>query len=818
MQPSGNPYLDTYRSSASYGQAPTASQPATSAPTTKGPGGIKGWLINNAPAIGGGLGAIAGIPLDFLGGAGSIAGGAAGAAAGEQLKQNLLGNGGSLGHQLEQDAVQGGESALLGGIGKGLGAASAAAKGLYGISKAAPTVAELGADTSGAVAKSSGGIFKNLVNNAATKEAQTSYATKVNSEFGLPGTLDKGTNGTPINQVLSNLQSHRIEPTVTNMAKYGNAGYAYNDFLNNAIVPKGNPVQLSMDKVIGDAFKGQPGLGAVAAKGTQANQIASGLRNTLADSLDPQSENISGTYHPGDLIKAAQDLYSAQPQNQAEAAVYAKARASLLDAAGKEGGLNAAIEKTKLPSVQDALGNDNLQNTFGQLPGTSTVQHFVNSAGGNATLAQEMVDNVNKAGSIQDIQKAEIPHIAANDIASSAASAAGRALPEAPSGGANIFSSSGSPAGNIYAANELIRNPLVGVPVAAAKYGGGLISKQLAKLGAADASQVGPRAIPSLGNVAESTVAPTAENAASSGVASPVPTNPMSQAANVLGGTPTFKAAATGASNQLPTFAKGASLVGNAAKGTGGFAARVATAPLAHPVAAPLSVFKQYAGRNIGSLVGALAGGTPQASATPDVASTGQLGGALDQEAQSATQPAENPQYPEANMLADIQKDPKNASTYETLYKDLNASNPATALTTNQKNTISGLQAAVGSLTPYAQQLQGITNAGPAGGRVESVLGKLGLGGANAASIAALDSSRTEIATQIAKALTGSKPAASIIKSWEDTIPNVNDPVATRNAKWEQFAQRLQGELEQAQQPVGDPSQASSMLSQLGAQ
>lgn len=52
----------------------------------------KGNLFTNLlPAIGGGLGAVAGIPLDIFGGAGSIAGGAAGSSLGEALKEHLLG-------------------------------------------------------------------------------------------------------------------------------------------------------------------------------------------------------------------------------------------------------------------------------------------------------------------------------------------------------------------------------------------------------------------------------------------------------------------------------------------------------------------------------------------------------------------------------------------------------------------------------------------------------------------------------------------------------------------------------------------------------
>jgi hypothetical protein len=51
----------------------------------------KGNMFTNLlPAIGGGLGAVAGIPLDIFGGAGSIAGAAGGSALGEALKEKLL--------------------------------------------------------------------------------------------------------------------------------------------------------------------------------------------------------------------------------------------------------------------------------------------------------------------------------------------------------------------------------------------------------------------------------------------------------------------------------------------------------------------------------------------------------------------------------------------------------------------------------------------------------------------------------------------------------------------------------------------------------
>lgn len=96
-------------------KTPQKSQPK------KGPGGIKGFLINSLPAIGGGLGAVAGIPGDiFSAGASSVAGGAVGAAGGEALKQRLLGESLSP-KQIGIQAAEGGAAGAAGGLIKGTG-------------------------------------------------------------------------------------------------------------------------------------------------------------------------------------------------------------------------------------------------------------------------------------------------------------------------------------------------------------------------------------------------------------------------------------------------------------------------------------------------------------------------------------------------------------------------------------------------------------------------------------------------------------------------------------------------------------------------
>lgn len=129
------------------------SQPKVSQP--KKIGGIAGVLVNNLPAIGSGLGAVAGIPLDFLGGAGSIAGGAAGGGLGETIKRKLLGE--SLDpKQIAIQAAEGGVSSAINPL-KLLKGASGAAKSFVKVG--ANTAAE---DLTNGTEKKTGSFLKNL--------------------------------------------------------------------------------------------------------------------------------------------------------------------------------------------------------------------------------------------------------------------------------------------------------------------------------------------------------------------------------------------------------------------------------------------------------------------------------------------------------------------------------------------------------------------------------------------------------------------------------------------------------------------------------
>lgn len=117
----------------------------------KAPTGVKGFLINSLPAIGGGIGAVAGIPGDlFSAGASSVAGGAGGASLGEALKQKLSGQSISP----KQVAIQGAEGGALSSLGSLLKGGGSAAKALTQVGIKAPEAAPAATDALAQAVKS----------------------------------------------------------------------------------------------------------------------------------------------------------------------------------------------------------------------------------------------------------------------------------------------------------------------------------------------------------------------------------------------------------------------------------------------------------------------------------------------------------------------------------------------------------------------------------------------------------------------------------------------------------------------------------------
>lgn len=170
--------------------------------------------------------------------------------------------------------------------------------------------------------------------------------------------------------------------------------------------------------------------------------------------------------------------------------------------------------------------------------------------------------------------------------------------------------------------------------------------------------------------------------------------------------------------------------------------------------------------------------------------------------------------YPEQNMLYDIERDPKSASTYEALYKLLN--NDST--TTQQKTQNTAAQNVLSSLPILAQTLQqaGGARSGIVGG-IENLATKAHLiQGPTAASIADITTQRNLLAAEIAKAVTGSTVRSpEIINMYAEQLPSVSDTPAEAQKKIESLTGYI-NQIISNTQGNSSSSSGSDILSQLG--
>lgn len=137
----------------------------------------------------------------------------------------------------------------------------------------------------------------------------------------------------------------------------------------------------------------------------------------------------------------------------------------------------------------------------------------------------------------------------------------------------------------------------------------------------------------------------------------------------------------------------------------------------------------------------------------------------------------------------------KNITALTSLYNTFGKT--ADTQSTTEKNTVDSLNSALATLGTYNDQLNASGGGrGVVGGNTENILGKYGLGGSSASNVRAIESQKTDVATSIAKALTGGKPSSAQIKSWENAIPNVTDTAAVAKAKIANITASIQSKLE----------------------
>lgn len=156
-----------------------------------------------------------------------------------------------------------------------------------------------------------------------------------------------------------------------------------------------------------------------------------------------------------------------------------------------------------------------------------------------------------------------------------------------------------------------------------------------------------------------------------------------------------------------------------------------------------------------------------------------------------ATQDVESP-YPLQNLMADIQANPKQASTFMSLYKLLN---PDTGMSASQK---ASMQKAGGAINALNQLESLYSEAGGGQGRASgifsSLLGKAGVG--NTESVNAFNQIRASLAAPIARAMGESGVLTDRDREvYANMLPSINDRPEEARRKLQAVQELFQGNI-----------------------
>lgn len=366
----------------------TTPQKQTTAP--KQFGGLKGFLVRNAPAIGGIVGGIGGEAVDLFGG--GVAGAAGGQALGQKIQNELTGNNAST----TGAAISGG----LGQIGgKVLGKV---------IRKTASTLAKP--------------IDKGAANIANRKAAQTA-ANEVAPFAGV-------TKGSDVKGSIDLMKNLGMEATPENMhtaaklttgaidTKPGSYDSAFNTTLRGLIGQggeNGSPVKVNVGNyldTVKNAINSEPLLGQAEAKTGTGQKLMSSITNNKENNLFGGKGSTTQSADGRDVLDAIQyhdkqaARYSkAAPGTEGEAIgnVHKQASAYLSDQLGKDAGANKAVKNF-------TLHPDDAQ----------AIKDHVQRNGGSPQLGQHIVDTINNANSVQDLRSAQAPFVRADQLATKA--------------------------------------------------------------------------------------------------------------------------------------------------------------------------------------------------------------------------------------------------------------------------------------------------------------------------------------------------------------------------------------------------------------
>jgi hypothetical protein len=756
----------------------------------------------------------------------------------------------------------------------------------------------------------------NLFDRFATKQANQVYQQKIMDQLapngatvGAVGAKGKSDGGIGVIPILSEMQKHGFsaDNLLPEMARYGDAGRAYNniaDELAHQAGASGTGVKfLDPTSVMDNALKKQP-----LAKVTneQASRLTSGMKAIL-DQVSAKNQDAKylpqGYYTPRTLKETASEMYNIATEGGADAKMLEAMRQELRNEAATAGSqtgasLNDLIAKTKLPTVEKL--NDP------QVAGTregKMAAMVLEQSSGNQSVANEIINNVNRAKSFPELQGYERPHIAASQIAEDHAAQLNQQLPRNQNprySGQYSFAGNGG-ISTAYELGMLGHGNLGALFPLAAKVNAGRpglsnpLARMIASAGTVDESQVGLKPAPDLGAGTPGNVPDVNPQAEPGTAPSPQPSGPV-----VIPEASPTKIGFTGQSGETPvptrtptTITQGpktarfqlggqtikvnnyerAPLQGFPTTETTGSQAylnnptrtpttiqsvltpglsqadaqaqraqlqsqlNTAPAPAPAPELAPTTgeaasqavglkkPLTNFLGRltpaaggtmdrirntATGAIGAGQATGLAQPSPVADTSNASSFipGTALAGAGQAMSGAGSSPSDPfsEQSIRQDILNDPKNTSTYLEAYKTFNPGSTKAPLTTAQTTEAMGIQNAVGGINNYIKDLQSAQKAGVTGygtGPLASFMGKVGIGGQNESQAYALDTTKVDLATQLARAIGGGKATSTQIKQWEDSMPSIQDSPSDVEQKLNILMSNLNTYYNNATTPIG---------------
>jgi hypothetical protein len=652
---------------------------------------------------------------------------------------------GGTGEQLFSSGVTGG---LLGGATGAFGSGAG-----LGLGKLA---GKLGNTSETTAAPTNNGIFSKSAANAGMRAAQVDKAQQAidfpadtKAQVAAATSHDKGANPVGFNQVSDFVRGLNMPADAQHMENTSNflggaIGGNLKDITNNIPAQIDNPVNTATAAIkentgtLGNLSRN--GSGAAASTLKTVTNATSGIQNGSSVS------DVLGAISKLEQAKAGigQSVAMGHPVASGQQAVYQRVIDSL-HAGLNSTGVNKAVADFKVsPELENAIKLDATDNQV------------------SPEAAQHVIDTLNNAKSYGDLRSAMQPGVVAGKLAKIAKDTAAARIPEA-GGKANP----GIPSWELATS---LHNPAY-LAAAAAKMAGksNIVDSTLAKVNpgafeagkttamAADEATAQKLAMPGGAPATAPTLPPTAQGAA--GVTSPLqPPAPP---------------------GAIGTLTNPASVQATAGAATGQAASQEGQA-----LSAPNPNQGQPQNLDVSGLTQGVNNAASAADSTqPTLDASSIPGGTLQ------------------DLQAEVQADPKNASIYEQIYSDAQkqvaASAPPKLNATEAKN-LTNIQNATDALNNYVSGLNSLSSStrGAGVGTLTALLGKVGLGGTNATTAARLESSKEELAIQLAQAMNnGTKPQGAQIEQIKAMLPSISDPKALAMQKIEQLSQNLSAYL-----------------------